>query len=171
MSTPLETSTSVETAETAGTVEKIVVRIQVGKDRMAGSDDPLFLSLAGPQGREFRLQLAHGRTLRRGAEDVFVLGPPGAAETNVAHAELNDPTRPPIHLAGVVGVALRKGLEPIPNVRGLGEMDDRLLVDDVEVELHVRGRGEPVRYRRPGGFWLGLVAGLRFDLAPVSEER
>jgi hypothetical protein len=151
-------------------IEKIVVRIQVGKDRMAGSDDPLFLGLRGAEGREFRLELAKGRALRRGAEDVFVLGVPGAPETNVAHAELNDPTSPPIALERIEGVFLRKGLEPIPNVRGLGEMDDRLQVDAVEVELHGRGHSAPVRFRRPGTFWLGLVSGLRFDLPPVPGE-
>lgn len=151
-------------------IEKIVVRIQVGKDRMAGSDDPLFLGLRGSEGREFRLELARGRALRRGAEDVFVLGAPDAAETNVAHAELNDPTSPRIALEGVEGVFLRKGLEPIPNVRGLGEMDDRLQVESVEVELHGRGRPAPLRFRRPGAFWLGLVSGLRFDLPPVPEQ-
>ena len=37
--------------------EKIVVRIRVGSDLMAASDDPLFLRLGGPAGREFRLLL------------------------------------------------------------------------------------------------------------------
>lgn len=154
----------------AGTpISKIVVRLQVGKDRMSGSDDPLFLGLSGPQGREFRLDYAKGRALRRGAEDAFVLGPPGAAETNVAHAEMNDPTAPPIDLESISSVFLRKGLEPIPNVRGFGEMDDRLQVVEVEVELHGQGRSKPVRYGRSGGFWLGLVCGLRFDLTRLVE--
>ena len=62
---------------------RIEVRVKVGDSLMAASDDPLFLGLRGPEGREFRLVLAHGRTLRRGADDTFVLGAPDAAETNV----------------------------------------------------------------------------------------
>jgi hypothetical protein len=154
----------------AGTpIEKIVVRIQVGDHRMAGSEDPLFLGIDGPEGREFRLELAKGRALRRGSEDVFVLGPPSADETNVSNPDLNDPSSPALHIESVRGVYLRKGLEPIPNVRGLGEMDDRLQVEDVEVELHARGRAKPARFRRPGAFWLGLAAGLRLDLPPAVE--
>ncbi len=122
-------------AGTSEQVECIRVRIRVGDDRMAASDDPLFLGLRGPAGREFRLAFAHGRGLRRGAEDVYVLGPAGAPGVNVAHPELNDPTRPPIVPSAITGAYLRKGQEPIPNVRGFGEMDDRLQVAEVEVEV------------------------------------
>ena len=149
-------------------LRKIVVRIQVGKDRMAGSDDPLFLLLDGPGGREFRLALAHGKQLRRGAQDVFVLAGPGDPDTNVAHAELNDPNVPVLDLAGIRRVVVRKGLEPLPNVRGFGEMDDRLLIEKVEVELHPEGPDGPLRFERGGGFWLGLVCGLNLELGRID---
>jgi len=148
-------------------VERIVVRVQLGDSLLAATDDPLFLGLEGPSGREFRLAFARGRSLRRSAEDRYVLAAAGDPDTNVAHAELNDPTAPPLDATGVRGVYVRKGLDPVPNVRAVGEMDDRVEVAEVEVELHVAG-GPPRRFLRKGPVWLGLVCGLRLDLAPVD---
>lgn len=149
-------------------IRRIVVHVQVGSDRMAGTDDPLFLGIEGPQGREFRLAFAAGKSLRRGHEDVYVLAEAGDADVNVAHPELNDPTQPAIELAAVRGVYLRKGLEPIPNVRGFAEMDDRLEVGAAEVELHASGAPKPRRFARTGPFWLGLVCGLQAGLAEAD---
>ena len=152
-------------------ISKIVVRLRVGTDLMAGSDDPLFLGLRGPSGREFRLLLARGKSLRRGAEDVYCLAASDDPDTNVAHTDLNDPTTPPMDAAQITSVFLRKGLEPIPNVRGLGEMDDRLQVMEADVEIHAAGLPKPRRYTRHGPLWLGLVCGLTIDLAPLEEPR
>lgn len=149
-------------------VTRIEIRLQIGESLLAASDDPLFLGLSGACGREFRLELARGRSLRRGAEDYFVLGAPKDAATNVKHAELNDPNSPALDLDAIEGVYLRKGTDPIPNVRAVGELDDRLEVLGVAVEIHAEGRAEPVRYARRGPIWLGLAAGLRFDLARLS---
>jgi hypothetical protein len=151
-------------------IRKITVRVVVGKDRMAATDDPVFLRLLGPSGREFRLELAHGRSMRRGAEDFFVLGPADDPETNVAHAGLNDPTNPPLDLAGIDHVSLWKRMEPLPNVRGMGEMDDRLEIEEIEVAIHTEDRAEPTRYFRSGPLWLGLICGQTIDLAPVDES-
>jgi hypothetical protein len=152
-------------------VQRITVRTQVGEHMMSASDDPLFLSLRGPSGREFRLLLKHGKSLRRGAEDRFVFGPPDDPETNVAHADLNDPTTPPIDAAEITSVFLRKGFDPIPNVRAVGEMDDRLELIEVEVEIQVGGRPKPLRHHRRGSLWLGLVCGLRFEIPLVDDGR
>jgi hypothetical protein len=141
----------------------------VGASLLAASDDPLYLGLRGSCGREFRLRYARGRSLRRGSEDHFVLGAPGDPATNVATPELNDPTSPSLAGESLQGVYLRKGFDPIPNARGLGEMDDRLEILEVEVELHVQGRPKPLRYARHGPVWLGLVCGLSFELAPQLE--
>jgi hypothetical protein len=157
--------------EFAPTVVRIGVRLRVGESLMAASDDPLFLGLRGAAGREFRLDLARGHALRRGQEDHFSLGAPDDPQTNVAHPELNDPTAPPLAVAGIESVYLRKGFDPIPNVRGMGEMDDRLELLEAEVEIHVQDRPKPLRYRRRGPLWLGLVAGLRFELALEDEGR
>lgn len=138
---------------------------------MAGSDDPLFVELQGACGREFRLAKARGKALRRGAEDVYVLAGPDDADTNVGFPELNDPAVPPIALAGVLGVALRKGQEPIPNVRGFGEMDDRLQVLAIEVRLFPDDGGPARRFVREGPFWLGLVAGQRISIPPADAAR
>ncbi len=150
-------------------IVRIAIRLKVGTSLMGGSDDPLFLGLTGPAGREFRLRFAHGRSLRRGAEDRFVLGAPDDPETNVAHPDFNDPTNPPLEADEIQRVYLRKGFEPIPNVRALGEMDDRLQVEEVEVEIHVQGRPKPRVFFRRGTVWLGLVAGLRIEIAPVED--
>jgi len=150
---------------------KVLVRIQVGKDRMSGSDDPLFLQLDGPGGREFRLALAHGKQLRRGNEDTYVLAGPDDPDTNVAHPDLNDPSSPPLDLGAVERVVIRKGLEPLPNVRGFGEMDDRLQIERAEVELYPAGSEAPRCFVRGGGHWLGLVCGLRLELPSVDAAR
>jgi len=149
-------------------IRQIAVRVHVGEHLLAASDDPLFLGLRGPAGREFRLSLAHGKSLRRGATDRFVLGSPDDPETNVAHAEINDPTNPPIDTGGVTSVYLRKGFDPIPNVRAVAEMDDRLELVEAEIEIRVEGSEKPLRYFRRGPIWMGLVAGLRFELPLVD---
>ena len=58
-----------------------------------------------------------------------MLVPKGHADSNVCFPELNDPTSPPLDAGAISGVYLRKGLDPIPNVRAVGEMDDRLEFD------------------------------------------
>jgi hypothetical protein len=150
-------------------IRRMTLRIKVGESLMAGTDDPLFLGIHGADGREFRVRFARGHSLRRGAEDVYGFGPPDDADTNVANPAFNDPSVPPMDAARIQSVYLRKGFEPIPNVRGMGEMDDRLEVVEVELALHVVGRPKPVRYLRRGPLWLGLVAGLRVDLPRVDE--
>lgn len=149
-------------------IRRIEVAVRVGTDRMAASDDPLFLELLGPQGREFRLALAKGKQLRRGAEDRYVLGGADDPDTNVAFPELNDPAAPTVDPGQIFAVALRKGMEPIPNVRGLGEMDDRVQLLAVEVLLHVAGESKPRRFSREGPIWLGLICGQRISI-PRTE--
>ena len=156
-------------SESKSSLTRIVVRIRVGSDRMAASDDPLFLGLEGPEGREFRLAAAHGKALRKGGEDVFVLSDPDDPDTNVQFPKLNDPTAARVDPDSITGVYLRKGFEPIPNVRGFGEMDDRLQVENAEVELHGRGSPKPRRFARSGPFWLGIVCGLRANLTALED--
>lgn len=152
-------------------IRRIVVRVQIGEHLLAASDDPLFLGLRGSSGREFRLALAHGKSLRRGTEDRFVLGAPDDPETNVNHAELNDPTTPPLDHAQITSAFLRKGFDPIPNVRAVAEMDDRLELAEAEVEISIEGQAAPVRYFRRGPIWLGLVSGLRFEMPRVDAAQ
>jgi hypothetical protein len=157
-------------AKSAHPIQRMTLRLKIGESLMAGSDDPLFLGFHGPDGREFRIRFARGASLRRGAEDVYCLGPADDAETNVAHPEFNDPTSPPIDASRIQSVYLRKGFEPLPNVRGLGEMDDRLEVIEAELTLYVAGRAKPLRHLRRGPIWLGLVSGLRLDLPPADGD-
>lgn len=131
---------------------------------MAATDDPIFLRLEGPTGREFRLTPARGKGFRRGKSETYVLGPAGDPDVNVAHPDLNDPTTAVLLADSIDRVALYKSMEPIPNVRGLGEMDDRVQIAAVSVELQCEGRPEPVHFERKQPFWLGLVCGLRIDL-------
>ena len=145
-------------------IERIEVRVLVGDSLLAASDDPFFLGLTGPSGREFRLLLAHGKSLRRKAEDRYLLGGP---EANVEQPELNDPSLPPLDADGITGAYLRKGLDPIPNVRAVGELDDRLELVEAEVTIHCPGG--PQRFLRRDPLWLGLVAGMRIELARLDE--
>lgn len=148
-------------------VDRISVRIRVGTGLLAATDDPMFLRLIGPCGREFRLLQESGKSLRRGREDTFVLGPPGSPETSVSHPELNDPTNPPLYREEIDRVVLIKRTDPVPNVRGIGEMDDRVLIEEAEVLIHSEGI-PAARFRREGPHWLGLVCGLTLELAPVD---
>jgi hypothetical protein len=136
---------------------------------MSGKDDPVFLGLRGGAGREFRLKLAGGGSLRRGQEGHFVLGAPSDPATSVDASELNDPTSPTLDADTISGVYLRKGLEPIPNVRGLGEMDDRLEVEAVAVEISVANEPKPRRFARRGPIWLGLLCGLLLEIPSIDE--
>ena len=145
-------------------VVKIRVRVQVGGNLLSASDDPLYLGLRGEDGREFRLVLKEGHSLRRGGEDLFILAGPDDPETNVDHPELNDPTRPPLDASRITSVYLRKGLEPIPNVRALGEMDDRLEIDWAEVEIDAENEPKAALFVRHGPIWLGLVSGMLFEI-------
>lgn len=148
------------------TVRRIDVRVQVGDSLLAASDDPFFLGLRGAAGREFRLLLARGKSLRRKSLDHYVLVAAGHADSNVAFPELNDPTAPPFDTRTITGVYLRKGLDPIPNVRAVGEMDDRLEIVEASVEIH--SEAGILRFHRAGPLWLGLNAGLTMDLARLD---
>ena len=105
----------------------------------------------------------------RGSDASFVLASPQAPEANVAHAELNDPTAPALCADSIESCYLRKGSEPLPNVRGLGEMDDRIQILRVEVELQAAGMAQPRRFARQGPFWLGLVSGTVFEV-PAADD-
>jgi hypothetical protein len=149
-------------------IQRIVVRLKVGEHMLSATDDPVFLGLRGPDGREFRLALHKGKPLRRGAEDRFVFGSPDDRETNVAHPEINDPSKPALDADRISSAFIRKGFDPIPNVRAVGEMDDRLEILEAEIEFFVTGQSEPIRHYREGSLWLGLVAGLRFEVPRVD---
>ncbi len=156
-------------ATSAHPILRMILRLTIGESLMAGSDDPLFLGVHGAQGREFRIRFARGPSLRRGGEESFCLGSPNDPETNVANPGFNDPTAPAMDAALIQSVYLRKGFEPVPNVRGMGEMDDRLELLEAELTVHTSGRAKPLRFLRHGPIWLGLVAGLRLDLARIDE--
>jgi len=149
-------------------VTQIGVRVLVGSNLLSASDDPLFLGLRGPEGREFRLAFARGPFLRRGQEDLFILGAADDPDSNVASPELNDPTSPAIDARGIESVYLRKGLSPIPNVRAMGELDDRIEIVEVGVEIHALGQAKPMRFERSGPIWLGLVCGLQVEVSRVD---
>ncbi len=158
-----------ENSPTRHPVVRIEVRIQVGPNLMSGTDDPLFLGLRGSEGREFRLKLTGGGSLRRGREGRVVFGAPEDPATNAEMPELNDPTRPTLDANAISAIYLRKGLEPIPNVRGLGEMDDRLELEAVAVEISVADEPKPRRFARRGPIWLGLVCGLLLEIPSIDE--
>jgi hypothetical protein len=150
-------------------VVRIEVRVQVGATLMAATDDPVYLGLRGDAGREFRLKQGRGHSLRRGREEHFVLGAPDDPATNVAQPEFNDPTRPVLDAEQITGVYVRKGLEPIPNVRGLGEMDDRLEIESIQVEITVEGWPKARRYTRGGPVWLGLICGTFLEIPRADD--
>jgi len=151
-------------------VERIAVGICVGEAKMAATDDPIFLGIRGSGGREFRLQHAEGASFRRGADDRYVLGAAGDDATNVDYPELNDPTTPALDAACIAGFYVRKGAEPIPNVRGIGELDDRVEIVAVEITVYATGLAEPLRFARQGPIWLGLACGSTFEVPREGES-
>ena len=157
-----------QAAAPARPVARIEVELHIGSGLMAGSDDPLFLRLGGSSGREFRLQLDKGKGLRRGGEDLYVLGSPDDPATNVANAALNDPSSPALDLDGIDRVRLVKRGDFPPNVRGVAEMDDRVQLEEAEVRIFEKGNDVPHRYHRTGPHWLGLVCGLILELGRID---
>jgi hypothetical protein len=151
-------------------VTQIGVRVLVGSHLLSGSDDPLFLGVRGAEGREFRLALARGAFLRRGHEDSFVFGAADDPDSNVASPELNDPTSPALDASTIEGIYLRKGLSPIPNVRALGELDDRIEIAEVAVDVHALGQAKPLRFERSRPLWLELAYGLQFEVPRVDPS-
>jgi hypothetical protein len=151
-------------------VTQIGVRVLVGSNLLSASDDPLFLGLRGPEGREFRLAFSRGPYLRRGQADHFVLGAADDPDSTVASPELNDPTSPAIDAGAIEGVYLRKGLSPIPNVRALGELDDRIEIVEVGIEIYAQGQAKPLRFERSGPIWLGLACGLQLEIPRVDPS-
>jgi len=149
-------------------VERIEVVIQVGEAPMAATDDPVFLGVRGPGGREFRLQHTTGASFRRDTEDHYVLAGARHAATNVEHPEMNDPGVPPIDATAITACYIRKGAEPIPNVRGIAELDDRLEIVRVEIAVHAVGLAAPLRFARKGPIWLGLACGETFEVPGVQ---
>jgi hypothetical protein len=149
-------------------ITQIGVRVLVGSNLLSASDDPLFLGLRGPEGREFRLAFHRGPFLRRGHQDTFVLGAADDPDTNVASPELNDPTSPALDVRRIESVYVRKGLSPIPNVRALGELDDRIEILEVGVDIHAVGQAKPLRFERSGPIWLGLACGLEFEVPRID---
>ena len=75
---------------------------------------------------------------------------------------------PTLDAAAITACYLRKDSEPIPNVRGLGEMDDRIEIVDVEIRVYATGLDEPRRFARQGPIWLGLVSGTLFEVPAVD---
>lgn len=149
-------------------IVRIEVRLKVGQHLMSGTDDPVFLGIRGPGGREFRLRYAHGHDFQRGREDHFVFAGARDPATNVDHPEFNDPTEPALDAAAVTACYLRKGSEPLPNVRGFGEMDDRLEVEWVEVDLSIDAPPGTIRFERRGPLWLGLISGGHIEIPRVD---
>ena len=154
--------------ETRNPVVRIEVKLQIGEHLMAASDDPIFLGLRGTHGREFRLRLKTGKMLRKGKQDHYILGSPDDDQTNLAQAELNDPTVPAIDVETITSAYIRKGFEPIPNVRAIGEMDDRLLIEVAEVD--VIAEGQTVCFARSGPIWIGLASGLLFEIPKIRTD-
>lgn len=160
----------VDRSKIVNAVARIEVVIRVGQAPMAATDDPVFLGVRGSGGREFRLQHAGGASFRRDAEDHYVLAGAREAATNIEHPEMNDPTLPPLDAAAITSLYVRKGAEPIPNVRGIGELDDRLEIVRVEITIHADGIAAPLRFAREGPIWLGLACGETFEVPRDNAE-
>jgi hypothetical protein len=169
-SAPIPGAPKGETVAEKSAIQRIMVRVHVGEHMLSATDDPVFLGLRGPAGREFRLDFPKGKSMRKGSNDSYIFGSPNDPQTNVAHPELNDPSEPALHSEDISSIFLRKGFDPIPNVRAMGEMDDRLEVHEIAVEFQFSDGDEPVCFFRSGPLWLGLVCGLRMEIPRTDSD-
>ena len=136
----------------------LVVRLKTGTSKYAGTDDPLYIGVAGTQGgREFPLDVRWFDDFERGSEVKYALGDvwddgalAGALRPKLAETDWNDPKLFYVGLEGVDRVYLRK--------HAAGR-DDAYQLDGIQVALFGDDRTRRV-FSTTTAIWLGLAYGL-----------
>jgi len=149
----------------------IVVRLKTGGAKYAGTDDPLFLGVAGAAGgREFPLDVRWFDDAQRGSDVKYALGDVweaaariGAREPRMAEAGWNDPKLAYVGFDGIDRVYLRK------HSGRRASDDDAYQLDLIEVALF----GDPGRkreFRCTTALWLGVQYGLQVWIPEVRSS-
>jgi hypothetical protein len=138
----------------------LVVRLKTGSARFAGTDDSLFLGVAGVAGgREFPLDVRWFDDAERVSDVRYALGEVwdeaalvGALRPKLSDRDWNDPSLFYVGFDGIDRVYLRK--------QAAGRSDDAYQLDAIEVELF---GSEPSRrvFRSGTAIWLGLEYGMQ----------
>jgi hypothetical protein len=140
----------------------IVVRLKTGGAKYAGTDDPLFLGVAGTAGgREFPLDVAWFDDAQRGSDVKYAFGDVweeaarvGAREPRMAATDWNDPKLSYVGFLGIDRVYLRK------HAGRRASDDDAYQLDRIEVALY-GDPGHKREFRCTTALWLGLQYGLQ----------
>ena len=147
----------------------IVVRLKTGGSRQAGTDDPLFLGVAGAAGgREFPLDVRWFDDAQRGSDVKYALGDvweeaalAGARRPRMAESDWNDPKLSYVGFDAIDRVYLRK------HAGRRASDDDAYQLDLIEVALY-GDDGRKRSFRCTTSQWLGLQYGLQLWIPEVA---
>jgi len=151
------------------TLRGIVVYLATGTSARSGTNDALYLGVAGSEGgREFPLDTAFFDDFERRSRVRYALGEVweesalvGAKHPKMSKADWNDPTYFHVGLAAVDRVYLRKQCG-----RRRGD-DDAYHLDEIEVTLY--GAADQKRvFRSASAIWLGVEYGAQVWLPEVD---
>ncbi|MAE95327.1 MAG: hypothetical protein CL910_11755 [Deltaproteobacteria bacterium] len=152
------------------TLRGMVVQLNTGTARQAGTDDALYIGISGTAGgREFPLDVAWFDDFERRSRVKYVLGEvwegdalAGARDPKMARSGWNDPSLFYVGFDAIDRVYLRKQ-------SGRGERDDDAYeLDEVEVRLYAESPRKRI-FRCNTGIWLGTVYGTQVWLPEVSD--
>jgi hypothetical protein len=140
----------------------MVVRLKTGASRYAGTDDPMFVGVAGSAGgREFPLDVQWFDDAERGSDVKYALGDvweegalAGARRPRMADADWNDPKLSYVGFDGIDRVYLRK------HSGRRASDDDAYQLDLIEVVLY-GDAGRKRSFRSTTALWLGIRYGLQ----------
>jgi hypothetical protein len=149
----------------------MVVRLHTGTGRHSGTDDMIYVGVAGSRGgREFPLDVAWFDDFERRSRVKYALGEiwdedllAGARQPKHARADWNDPSQMAVGLDGIDRVYLRK-----QGGRRAAD-DDAWELDEAEVVLLGPAPRRRV-FRSRGAVWLGVAYGLTVWLAEEDPD-
>ncbi|MBW2393544.1 MAG: hypothetical protein JRG95_04690 [Deltaproteobacteria bacterium] len=153
------------------TLRGIVIQLNTGTAREAGTNDSLYLGVSGTAGgREFPLDVAWFDDFERRSRVKYRLGKvwdevatAGSKQPKMSHADWNDPAYFYVGFDAIDRLYLRK------QSSRSATKDDAYELDEIEVTLFA---DEPRKriFRCTTGIWLGTAYGSQVWLPEVGED-